>query len=185
MRTSIWTLVLFFLPLCPTNNAAAQDRLFLGFQGDVLVPVGTFRETHYTGFGATGFLQFRISDHVALGAMSGYYNWSGKTGTVAEGVDFKGFPLEGFLKLYLLPPDPGIGVYFVAPVGVFFGSTQTTGVKISSTSFVWAPGGGFEFPLGGRETVIDLSGAYSVISFQGEMRTNIVTRLGVKFRLGE
>ncbi len=188
------------------SPASSQGKMALSVGGDLLLPMGGFKDAVSTGFGGSVRFQYEVSPMAAVGGTAGYYTWSGKDlgGNLGTGPSFKGIPLRVFGKYYFMPAgEKKSRVYGIAELGIFFGSSgdyTMPAVTVpgfgtigggtvsgeSSTSFNYAPGLGVEVPLGEGKTTLDISARWDGIAKKlGNAANNIGARVGVTFPLGQ
>ena len=198
------TCVLIALALV-ASPASSQGKMALSVGGDVLLPMGTFKDAVSTGFGGSVRFQYEVAPNAAVGATTGYYTWGGKDlgGNLGTGPSFKGVPFRVFGKYYFMPAgEKQPRVYGIAELGLFFGSSgdvtipgvNVPGVGVvgggtvsggSSTNFNYAPGLGVEVPLGEGKTLLDISARYDGIATSGGSSSSVAARVGVNFPLGQ
>lgn len=183
-RHTVFLLLLFFGGI---SAIRAEGKVILGLGGDVLVPDAEFEKSYNTGFGGSFEAHYALAPRVSLGLSTGYFSWNGKTVDGSPVPAYKGAPLDLSLRVYLLRPGPGVGMYLFGRGGVFFSTIESAdGVPGSSaTDGSYAGGLGFEFPLGEGRTAIDISGRYDVIAASGKTIRNIGLRVGVTLPVSE
>lgn len=176
------------------GQSNAESKMALSVGGDVLLPMGTFGDAVSTGFGGSVRGQYNITPMFSAGLTVGYYTWSGKDINGFTGPNFKGLPVRVFGKYYFMPEGEKVRVYGIAELGLFFSSVDVPSVTIlgvtygggteSSSDFNYAPGVGFELPLGSGSTKLDVSVRYDGIATSGETSGSIGGRVGVSFPIG-
>lgn len=116
MKKTSFTLAVFcilsvFL-FCTNANAQSTNSNFrLGIGVDGLVPVGSLTNTSNFGLGITPKLQYTFTNKFAVTLTSGFYNFFGKTITLADGL---GGTVSLKTKLQIVPVKLGAR-YFVTP----------------------------------------------------------------------
>ena len=196
-------LVLAVLALV-ASPLSAQGKMALGIGGDVLLPMGDFKDAVSTGFGGSARFQYEVAPMFAVGATTGYFTWGAKDitshGITVTGASFKGIPVRVFGKYYFMPEGPA-RIYGIAELGMFFGSAGDVtipavvvgGVTVrpaqtvsgeSQTKFNYAPGLGVEIPIGTGKTTMDISARYDAIATDPSAN-NVAVRVGVNFPIGQ
>jgi hypothetical protein len=196
--------LLMFVVAFGASSANAQSKMSLGVGADVLLPMGDWGDFVSTGFGGTVRFQYNLSPMGAIGAETGYLLWTGKDvsagGFTFEGPDFTGIPIRVFGKYYFMP-EGKLRVYGLGALGLFIGSTgdqeidnplagipgQPAKITVegeSSSDFNYVACLGFELPLGGGGTMLDVSARWDAIATEGTSANNIGFRAGVNFPLG-
>lgn len=134
---------LFFL--FQSSSVSAQDvnrnRLKLGLEN--AFAVGDYSELYKWGIGFSFSLEKSLADKISLTARAGFLSFSkqtnlgnGKLKRIAEYV-----PVKGGVKYYFGPK-----IYGEAETGMSISSKNTN----MGISFIYSPGVGVEFGLGGR-----------------------------------
>jgi hypothetical protein len=180
------------------SSSYAQPKMNLSIGGDVLLPMGDFGDAVSTGFGGSARFQYNVTPMFSAGVTAGYFTWSGKDITVgsqtSSGPGFKGLPIRVFGKYYFMPEGEKVRVYGMAELGLFFWSVDVPSFTIlgvtygggteTGSDFNYAPGLGFELPLGSGSTMLDVSVRYDAIATEGSSSGNVGGRVGVTFPLG-
>jgi hypothetical protein len=196
------TILALSLAVILMSPSYAAGKIAVSVGADVLLPMGTFGDAQSTGFGGSVRGQYDITPMFSAGLTVGYFTWSGKDrtsgGVTVTGAKFKGLPVRAFGKYYFMPEGDKARFYGIAELGFFFSSVDVPSVTIntpigpytsgggtaSSTDFSYAPGVGVEFPLGGGNTMLDVSVRYDGIATSGSSSGSIGGRVGVRFNVG-
>jgi hypothetical protein len=183
-RHIVFLLILLFAGISATR---AEGKVIFGLGGDVLVPDSDFGKSYNTGFGGSFEGHYALTPYIFLGLSTGYFSWNGKTVENTPIPAYKGAPVDLSVRVYLLQPGPGVGMYLFGRGGFFFSKIESAegSPGSSSTDGSYAGGMGLEFPLGEGRTAIDISGRYEVIARPGSSIRNIGLRIGVTIPFSE
>ena len=182
------TLILLAAIVALTSLATAQSKYFGGVNADVYLPSGTFGDIAGTGFGGSVTFGKPINENISAYVNAGYIMWGKKT---------VGVPGYSYSYSYHMIPIKVGGKYFFGkggfkPYGMlevgysslgvktewestYYGTTYSYSGTASETRFGFAPGAGFEYPIG-EKMALDVNVRYELISDFN----NIAFRAGLK-----
>lgn len=190
MKKILLAIVVVFLFV---GFSQAQNKMFLNIGGNLALPMGSFGDFAGTGFGGTAQFELGFMPQMLGTATVGYITWGGKDVTVLGGkysYSYSAIPILVGAKYYFMPAG---GFYGHGQLGLYMFSAEVDmpaitvqGITVSaggssstsSSEFTFSFGAGYELPLS-PTMMLDLSGAYIVISDFG----HIGARVGVKFGL--
>ena len=142
--------------LFTASSALAQFSLGFDFQ----LPMGSFGDGFYTGFGGSARYDKGINDNLSWTAGIGYASYGSKASIPGASLSASIVPITGGIKYYFTESNKGF--YGGADLGVYIvtASVSVSGFSVSSSDskFGFSPGVGY------RVGSFDISGRYNIIS---------------------
>jgi len=172
--------------------AAYAQQMSLGINGEIAMPLGTFKDISDMGFGGTALFGYQIDPNITLTGRAGYLSFSGKDfdlGSMKVKTSYGIIPILVGGRYYFMP-DGDTRVYGAAEVGLYMLSAKATvtylGYDVSATTssskFGFAPAIGAQFKVGDKMN-LDAHVNYSYIAAEGDALSYIGLGVGLEFGL--
>lgn len=183
----------------------AQNKMSLGVQAGIAVPMGDFGDAVDLGFGGQGNFVYSVAPNIDITGSLGYLTWSYKLESDVTSGSFSSVPLLAGIRYTF--PAKGFAPYVMAQLGLHFvsssieinydpyyymakgdgtsivTSTQATyKVSDSSTKFGFGLGAGFLLPLSPKLD-LDVNATFNNISTDGSSSNYIGIMAGVLMAL--
>ncbi len=180
LKTTLIIAILFAVFSSPTF--AQNNKMQLGGEVSLALPMGDMGDAYGTGFGLTGVFSYSLNPQLLLTGSVGYISFGEKI----AGLSFSTVPVNAGIQ-YRFNQDKKFQPYIGAETLLFFSSAKVnTGffgsVSSSSTDFGFTPIVGAAFPIA-PNMEIRANLKYHIIFTSGSSSTFLGIGGGVHFRL--
>lgn len=166
-----------------TGFINAQNKMAVGIQAGIALPMGDFGDGFDMGFGGTGTFAYHINPMLDVTASVGYLTWGAKEGDAT----FSSIPVLVGARYYF--GKDKFNPYAAAELGIHFSTVDIPEVIIpgfgtfgggseSGSDFGFGVGAGFLYKMG-PNLDLDVNAKFNSISSEGSSSSFISVMAGV------
>ena len=169
-----------------TGLVNAQDRMAIGFNAGIALPMGDFGDGYDMGFGGNAVFVYHTNPNLDITGSAGYLTWSSKVGDFT----FSSIPVLAGVR-YLFGKGK-FNPYVAGEVGVHFTTVDIPEIEIlgitvgggsvSDTFFGFGAGAGFLMEVG-KNMNLDVNAKFNSISSEGSSSNYVSVMAGLLFGL--
>jgi hypothetical protein len=177
--------IVLFLLVFVAGTTQAQ-KMGIGIQGGVTLPMGDWSDVVSTGFGGKASFLYNLNKKLAISGEFGYFSFGQKEDVYGD-FSWSMMPILAGVRYYFTPKGfrayvmGKLGVYvanasYEVDFGPFLGGKQT--YDDSDSEFGFALGGGFLYPIG-KTLNLDVNVGYNIVSDANYLGINAGVLIGL------